>query len=172
MRGAFMPSRILLRWPHEADEKEFLAGVQRSIRLHRPWVHPPSTAALYRAYLRRLDRKTHWAFLVRRKDTGALVGVVNISNAVRGAFQSAYLGYYVFTGHERQGLMREGLRAVIRHAFRTLKLHRLEANVQPGNVASLALLRSCGLSKEGLSRRYLKVGGKWRDHERWAIRAS
>jgi ribosomal-protein-alanine N-acetyltransferase len=68
--------------------------------------------------------------------------------------------------------MREALRATIRHAFGTLKLHRLEANIQPGNVASIALARSCGFSKEGYSPRYLKIGGRWRDHERWAMVAA
>ncbi|HET9205437.1 MAG TPA: GNAT family protein, partial [Burkholderiaceae bacterium] len=74
--------------------------------------------------------------------------------------------------HERQGLMREGLQAVVRHAFTQLKLHRLEANIQPGNVASIALVQACGFSKEGYSPRYLKIAGRWRDHERWAIVAS
>ena len=99
-------------------------------------------------------------------------GVINISNMVMGLFRSAFLGYYGFAGHERQGLMREGMKAVVRHAFTKLKLHRLEANIQPGNAASLALAKSCGFAKEGFSPRYLKIGGRWRDHERWAIIAS
>ena len=73
---------------------------------------------------------------------------------------------------EGQGLMREGLQAAVRDAFRSLKLHRLEANIQPANAASIALVRACGFSKEGYSPRYLKIGGRWRDHERWAILAS
>ncbi|MET0167931.1 MAG: GNAT family protein, partial [Vicinamibacterales bacterium] len=64
------------------------------------------------------------------------------------------------------------LHAVIRHAFLSLKLHRLEANIQPGNTKSIALVRACGFAKEGYSLRYLKIGGRWRDHERWAILAS
>jgi ribosomal-protein-alanine N-acetyltransferase len=87
-----------------------------------------------------------------------------------GPFRSAYLGYYAFAGHERQGLMHAGLRATLRHAFGRLGLHRLEANIQPGNRASIALVRSCGFEQEGYSPRYLKIGGRWRDHERWAIR--
>jgi len=98
--------------------------------------------------------------------------VYNLSNIVRGLFQSGYLGYYAFAGYERRGYMTQGLEAVVRHAFKTLKLHRLEANIQPGNVASIALVRACGFEKEGYSPRYLKIGGRWRDHERWAIRAS
>jgi ribosomal-protein-alanine N-acetyltransferase len=67
--------------------------------------------------------------------------------------------------------MREGMQLVLKHAFRKLKLHRLEANIQPGNQASIRLARSCGFVPEGLSRRYLQVAGKWRDHERRAILA-
>jgi ribosomal-protein-alanine N-acetyltransferase len=109
---------------------------------------------------------------VCERRTDALVGVINVSNIVLGLFRSAYLGYYAFAGFERQGLMREGLRAVTRHAFQAMRLHRLEANIQPGNAASIALARSCGFAKEGFSARYLKIGGRWRDHERWAILAS
>ena len=111
------------------------------------------------------------AFLVCRRDGGAIVGVVSISQIVLGAFRSAYVGYYAFAPHERQGLMREGLAAVVRFAFRSMRLHRLEANIQPGNRASIALARSCGFLREGFSPRYLKISGRWRDHERWAILA-
>ncbi len=98
-----------------------------------------------------------------------MVGVVNITNIVLGKFCSAHLGYYVFAGFERQGFMREGLQAAVRYAFTKLKLHRLEANIQPDNHASIALVKSCGFTKEGYSPRYLQIGGQWRDHERWAV---
>ena len=132
-------------------------------------MHAPATAAKFRGWLARLKNPSHFGFLVTERGTGALVGVVNISEIVLGSLKSAYLGYYVFAGFERQGLMREALQAVVRHAFRSLKLHRLEANIQPGNAASIALARSCGFSKEGFSPRYLKIGRRWRDHERWAV---
>ena len=119
-----------------------------------------------------MARPGNHAFLICRRDSGSLAGVINVNNIVLGLFRSGYLGYYAFAGHERQGLMREGLQAVIRHAFKSLKLHRLEANIQPGNAASIALVKSCGFAIEGYSPRYLKIGGRWRDHERWAILAS
>jgi len=65
--------------------------------------------------------------------------------------------------------MTEAIALMLRHAFVDLKLHRLEANIQPGNVPSIALVKRGGFVKEGYSRRYLKICGRWRDHERWAI---
>jgi ribosomal-protein-alanine N-acetyltransferase len=65
--------------------------------------------------------------------------------------------------------MTEALTLTLRIAFRRLRLHRVEANIQPGNRASIALVRRAGFRREGLSPRYLKIGGRWRDHERWAL---
>jgi ribosomal-protein-alanine N-acetyltransferase len=103
--------------------------------------------------------------------SGGIAGVININDVIRGAFQSATLGYYAFSPYAGMGLMREGMLLVLNHAFRTLKLHRLEANIQPGNRASIALARKCGFVREGFSRRYLKIRGRWQDHERWALLA-
>ncbi|HXJ23538.1 MAG TPA: GNAT family protein [Polyangia bacterium] len=69
----------------------------------------------------------------------------------------------------RRGLMTAGLRQVLRRAFTVHRLQRLEANLQPGNTASRRLVRRLGFRTEGLSPRYLKIGGRWRDHEGWAI---
>lgn len=164
-------SRMRLVAPSARWEPAFLAAVHRSRRLHTPWVSPPATTAAYRAHLRRLRRPTHVGYLVCRRGSRELVGVVNVSEIVRGTFRSAYLGYYAFTPHARQGLMTEGVALVVAMAFRRLGLHRLEANVQPGNLASRRLVRRLGFRREGYSPRYLKIRGRWRDHERWAILA-
>jgi ribosomal-protein-alanine N-acetyltransferase len=52
-----------------------------------------------------------------------------------------------------------------------LGFHRLEANVQADSARCIGLIRRLGFRKEGFSPRYLKIGGEWRDHERWAILA-
>ena len=65
--------------------------------------------------------------------------------------------------------MAEGIELVLAHAFETLGLHRLEANIQPANAASIALAKRAGFRLEGFSPRYLKIDGLWRDHEGWAI---
>jgi ribosomal-protein-alanine N-acetyltransferase len=161
--------RVCIRAPGAADVAELVELAHVSRPLHRPWVYPPQDAAGFRAYLERTTRETHRGHLVCLRDGGTIVGVVNVSEIVGGALASAYLGYYVHAKHAGRGYLREGLALVIRRCFRELGLHRLEANVQPGNAASLGLVRSLGFRLEGYSPRYLKVGGRWRDHERWAI---
>ncbi|MBZ5638965.1 MAG: GNAT family N-acetyltransferase [Acidobacteriia bacterium] len=163
--------RVGIRALEPGDREEFLAAVRRSRGFHRPWVQPPSSAMLFHAYVVRSRRVAHESHLVCLRATAEIVGVVNLGEIVRGHFRSAYLGYYGFHPHAGKGYMTEGMRLVIAHAFRTLKLHRLEANIQPENRASIALVRRLGFRREGYSPRYLKIGGRWRDHERWAILA-
>lgn len=151
------------------DEKEFVRAAQRSQHLHHPWTSAPRDRASFRRYMARFDGRNHFGFVVLNARTGEISGAINLTNVVYGAFCSGYLGYFAFAGHERQGLMQQGMRLVVRHAFQKLRLHRVEANIQPENTASLALVRSCGFRKEGFSPRYLKIGGRWRDHERWAL---
>jgi len=167
-----MKSRIYIRPPSLDDLPEFVRAARDSQQLHQPWTVAPSSPSQFRAYLERMAQSGNLAHLVCRRDDGRIVGVVNVTNIVLGLFRSGYLGYYAFVGHEAQGLMREGLQAVVRQVFRGAKLHRLEANIQPDNTRSIALVRACGFTKEGYSPRYLKIGGRWRDHERWAILAS
>ncbi|EQD34665.1 acetyltransferase, partial [mine drainage metagenome] len=167
-RRPMPPTRVVLRALQPGDARALLAAARASRALHHPWLRAPQTPEQFRALLARAAQPDHHTHLVCLRDSGAAVGVINLSNIVRGAFASAYLSYYVFAGHERQGLMREALHAAVRHAFGTLKLHRLEANIQPGNNASRALVRACGFTLEGFSPRYLKIAGRWRDHERWA----
>jgi ribosomal-protein-alanine N-acetyltransferase len=155
--------------PHGRDD--FLEAVARSRRLHRRWVAPPADPEAFARYLRRCRRDDAVGLWVRRNDDGALAGALTLSQIVLGPFRSAYLGYYAFVPHEGQGLMSDALDLTLRHAFGTLKLHRVEANIQPDNAASIALVRRAGLRLEGFSPRYLKVAGRWRDHERWAITA-
>lgn len=71
-----------------------------------------------------------------------------------------------------RGLMTEAVRQTVRRAFEDFGLHRVEANIQPGNLKSIGLVKRVGFMKEGFSRDYLKVDGGWRDHERWAILAT
>jgi ribosomal-protein-alanine N-acetyltransferase len=161
--------RVHLKKPTARDEPRFLEAARRSRGFLRQWAPPPCTPAAYCAYIHRLQKPTHEGRFVILRASGELVGVINVSEIVRGAFQSAYLGYYAFVPHAGRGYMTEGLALALRWAFGTVGLHRVEANIQPGNQASRALVRRLGFRREGLSPRYLKIAGRWRDHERWAL---
>ena len=167
--------RVDLRPPRRSDEAAFIARATQSKALHRGFVHPPLTRAAYAMYVERYRRASEDArnigFLTLRRDDGALVGVVNFSEIVRGSFHSAYMGYYGFAGMTGRGYMTEALALALDFALRDLGLHRIEANVQPGNARSLALVERIGFVREGYSRRYVKVGGRWRDHIRLALLA-
>jgi [ribosomal protein S5]-alanine N-acetyltransferase len=168
---------VYLRRPLQRDAAPFLTAVRSSVKLHGRWVQPPSTPSRFASYVRRfsgpdsrdLQRATHLGLLVYRRQDDALVGVFNFSEIVRGAFRSAYLGYYGFAEHLGRGYMSDGLALALRVGFRSLLLHRVEANVQPANTPSITLVRRGGFTREGYSRRYIKIAGRWRDHERWAL---
>lgn len=160
--------RVTLRETAAIDQDDFLLAVRQSKTLHASWVAPPTTAEAFQGYLE-TDPIRNIRLVLRTRDQDQLAGVFNISEIVRGVFQSAYLGYYAFAPHHGQGLMQEGMQLLHRYAFSILKLHRLEANVQVDNHASITLAKATGFQLEGLSRRYLKINGRWRDHQRWAI---
>ena len=162
---------VTLAAPTRADREEFITAARASRDAVLPWVDPPDTALRFAAYLDRSARDDFACFLVRHAECGLLVGFVNINNIVRGGFQSGYLGYAGFRTHRGKGLMSAGVAAVVSTGFGELGLHRLEANIQPANERSLALVRRLGFRREGQSPRYLLVDGAWRDHERWAILA-
>ncbi len=161
--------KVSLRTPTQEDAEAFIALTRTSVASHAPWVSPPTEKDAYVDYLEGLDGQRKLGFLICRPSDEELLGLVNVSEIVRGAFHSAYLGYWIGAPFARQGYMRAGLKAVIDHCFGTHQLHRLEANIQPDNTASLALVKRLGFRREGYSPDYLHIAGQWRDHERWAI---
>lgn len=174
--------RTALRRFTEADAAEFTARARESRAHHRPWLFPPERTGTYAAYADTLARDpAREGFLVCERGEsgadgegdpdGAIAGFININNIVLGGFRSGTLGYGAFAHAAGRGLMGEALGLVMDLAFGPLGLHRLEANIQPGNAASIALVRRAGFRLEGFSPDFLHIGGAWRDHERWAITA-
>ena len=154
-----------------ADAAELIAANVASQDYHLPWVTSFIDQTGFDSWFVRGLTGPNVALVARETASNKIVGVVNINEIVAGAFQSAYLGYYGMLNFARTGLMTEALRAAVGYAFSELGLHRLEANVQPENAASIALVRRLGFMQEGLSPRYLRINGEWRDHERWALLA-
>jgi [ribosomal protein S5]-alanine N-acetyltransferase len=164
--------RVFLRRVTAGDEAEFIRLARESTDLHHPWMELPVTPEKFAARMDRFSGAAAGVSLaVCELGSGAMVGGINVNNIVYGRFRNAALGYWAFAGTAGRGYLSEGLRLVIRYAFGELGLHRLEANVQPGNEASIRLVKRNGFRYEGTSPDYLFIDGAWRDHERWAITA-
>jgi len=151
-----------------SDYSQELTALQaRNRDFHRPWVCHTDVGP----YIEKVaSGRTIGLFLWAATDH-TLIGVINLNEPVLGAFKSAYLGYHIDAQFSRQGYMSEGLSLALDYAFSDLAFHRLEANIQPANVASIALVKRLGFRLEGFSPKYLCIDGDWRDHERWAILA-
>ncbi len=153
------------------DLPELIAANRASAALHHPWVNPPVSPDAFDAAFEDIAAERQVTLLAREVGTSALSGVLNLSQIFRKGFQNAYLGFYGLTGQTGRGLMTKAVRQTLAHAFGPLALHRIEANVQPGNTRSRALIARAGFRQEGFSPRYLQIEGEWRDHERWACLA-
>ena len=161
--------KVFLREP-TADDCDELIALYRSSRKHfAGYASSNYTRERFETLLEEAAKETNAAFVVCRVEDGAIVGTLNLSQIFRRLFQNAYIGYQLFAGHTGNGYMTEAVELALRHAFVTLKLHRIGASVQPWNKPSIAVLRRTGFTKEGYARRMLKINGKWRDHEQWAI---
>lgn len=161
--------KVFLRYPKAEDFAEFTKLAKTSERFHRNLMKMSKTREEFEGFLERSKKDENENFLICRAEDGAIAGTINLSQIFRGGFQNAYLGYGLGVNFIGKGFMKEAIALILRFAFKDLKLHRIEANVQRGNLPSIAVLKHNGFTKEGFSRRYLKIGGKWRDHERWAI---
>ena len=158
-----------LRKPTAADATEFVECVRASRDHLVPFVHAADEPSAYRGWIARGNRGDTEQFLVCCREDDAIAGFVNLNNIVRGSLQSASAGWASFLPHAGRGHLRDGVEMVLELAFTQLRLHRIEANIQPPNERSRTLAVRCGFSLEGFSPRFLRIGGEWRDHERWAL---
>lgn len=161
-------SELIIREPKISDEDAFITAMHCSKNLHSPWVKSPQTKEEFEKYLQRSQLANQKSYLACDV-SGDIVGVFNINEIVLGVFQSAYLGFYAVSTYAGKGIMSRALKLVLRNIFEEVKLHRVEANIQPTNTRSINLIKANGFSKEGFSPRYLNINGVWCDHERWAL---
>jgi ribosomal-protein-alanine N-acetyltransferase len=154
-----------------SDVTELIEANVASRAHHAPWTQPFTDREGFEEWFGGLITGANVGMVARDAQSSGIVGVINLSQIFRKGFQNAYLGYYGMVAFARRGLMTEAVRLATRYAFDEVGLHRLEANIQPGNVASIALAKRVGFRKEGFSRRYLQINGIWCDHERWALLA-
>src|SRR5437867_8394224 len=117
------------------------------------------------------DRRSDWQFTfgIWHRGSGKLIGRVSLSNVVRGAWQNATLGYFVAEASNGRGYATWAVREALAFAFGWADLHRVQAAIMPSNARSVRVVEKNGFRHEGLARRYLKINGRWEDHDVYAV---
>lgn len=137
------------------------------------WPEDDLTRAAFRRRLRRqaeeMARDESFAFLIFEATSEELLGGLTLGGIRRGVAQAATIGYWMGAPHAGKGHMTRAVAAVVRFAFTTLRLHRIEAACIPDNAPSMALLQRNGFRREGFARAYLKINDAWRDHVLFAL---
>ncbi|ETO94434.1 GNAT family N-acetyltransferase [Legionella oakridgensis] len=159
---------ITLREPSAQDEAIFVSTMKNSRDFHFPFITAPCSSEEFQTYLTKSQLESE-QYYIAWDSNQQIIGVFNISGIMHGVFKSAYLGYYASVDHAKKGLMSQALKLVLKEIFTSLDLHRIEANIQPGNSASIHLITRNGFLKEGFSPRYLKINNIWQDHFRFAL---
>lgn len=161
--------RTYLRKPAPQDGREFVERAIESRDHLEPFVRAPDSAGAYRAWLAQGRRPDAEQFLVCRREDDAVGGFVTLHRITAGSAQSATIGWAGFRPLLGAGHVSDGVDMVLEVAFTQLRLHRIEADVQPANERSRALAVRNGFRLEGYSPELLRIGDTWQDHERWAI---
>jgi len=181
MRGrAIGGPRVYLRQPHRRDWRGWVALRSVSQEFLTPWEPTwPKDALSRKAFLRRLrahamqsHADTGYAFFIFKRQDDALLGGITISNVRRGIAQTCSIGYWIGMPYARQGYMTEALSSLLPFIFDNLRLHRVEAAVLPGNLASRSLLAKVGFREEGYARQFLRINGSWQDHVLYGMLAT
>lgn len=163
--------KVFLRPPTMKDFREFSAMLKASRAAFRTLAPTNFTRQRFAEFVGNWQHDDARSFLICRHPDGVIVGSMGLFNIVRRQVKTSFIGYAVGAAYQREGYATEALQLVLSFAFRKLRLHRVEASIQPRNKPSRALAKRAGFKCEGLSRRLVKIGGRWRDHERWAILA-
>ena len=115
------------------------------------------------------EEDTKYDFGIFLIETGQMIGGIALNEVMRGVLQSCYVGYSLDGEYNGKGYMSEAVGLIVTYAFEVLKLHRIEAGVQPVNIGSQRVLEKCGFVREGLARKNVNIQGKWEDHYSYGI---
>ncbi|UYP24785.1 GNAT family N-acetyltransferase [Bacillus velezensis] len=119
--------------------------------------------------LKNAENDTEYNFFCIFLQDQTLIGTISLFQVVRGAIQSAFIGYFSDGEHNGKGYATKAVKLAVDYAFNELKLHRIEAGVMPHNKASIRVLEKAGFHKEDIARKNVKINGKWEDHQVLAI---
>jgi ribosomal-protein-alanine N-acetyltransferase len=100
---------------------------------------------------------------------GAFAGEINLNNVIRGAMQSATIGYWIDRARAGNSYMSEAVVVLSEFAFDELSLHRLEVCIIPRNANSRRVMEKLQIREEGVAKRFLEINGAWEDHVRYGL---
>ena len=168
---------LTLRAPHASDFEAWRNIRETSRNFLTPWEPKwPADDLTKIGFRRRLRiyshqrmRGTGRTFLICSSQTHDVFGGISLTRITGGTSKSASLGYWMGEPYAGQGIMKKAVLAMQEHAFRDLRINRLEAAALPRNVISINLLKSCGFQREGYAREYLEINGKLEDHILFAL---
>lgn len=174
---ALKGERVSLRMPTARDYREWVTLRAESRAFLEPWEPRWAPDELERSawrmrlarYQEDYEQGTAIAFFIYHNASGKLVGGITLGNIRFGVAQTGHIGYWVGERYAGQGLMVDAVRLLVRHAFDTLRLHRIEAACIPDNARSVRVLEKAGFRREGLLRSYLRINGEWHDHYLYAL---
>lgn len=174
---ALKGDRVTLRMPVSSDYPAWAKLRGESRAFLEPWeptwtpdeLDKPAWRYRLRRYREDFARGTAIAFFIFETKSGALLGGVTLGNIRHGVARSGHIGYWIGEKYAGKGYMVEALELLARHAFETMRLHRIEAACIPGNKRSIRVLEKAGFTREGLLRSYLKINGGWQDHYLYAL---
>lgn len=157
--GSALPSILAKRvslQPLTSLDAPALFEIFSNLEVTRYWGSPPmksvdDAAALVWSIQEGYRTRQLFQWGVRRRDDGQLVGTCTLLHMDRKNRRSE-LGFALGREHWGKGLAREAVAALIDWSFHRLRLHRLEADVDPRNERSLRLLERLGFRREGYLR--------------------
>lgn len=108
-------------------------------------------------------------WLIKRSDPDRIIGRLAFTGIIRGALQSCLMGYHLDKDEVGKGYMAEAITNACQYIFATWKLHRIQADIMPGNERSIRTIERCGFVRSGLSEKYMAINGTWQDHYMYAL---
>lgn len=170
--------RLCLQSPHEVSAINVGSYYLRNSDFLKPFSPARDTSFYTDVYQQKMlsnqiidweEERGYRFYITLKEKKDHIIGTIALSNIVRGAFHSCFLGYQLDKEYVNQGYMTEATRQIVAFAFHNLRLHRIEANIMPRNYASRVVLEKCGFTMEGQSKKYLKINGVWEDHLHYVI---
>lgn len=164
--------RLILRRMEMVDARDIYEyGCDREVARYVLWDAYASLAEA-RAYVRTMQRRYRLgdpaSWCIELKDTGRVIGTIGYMWYQR-EHNSAEVGYSLARDMWNQGIMTEALNRVLDYSFEQMKMHRVEAQHETDNPASGAVMRKCGMEREGRLRGRLLNKGRYVDVDLYAI---